>query len=45
MALYTPDATIESPLVTHLLNQEFGICHDAIKQNKCHRYQYHKPPA
>lgn len=27
MALYAPDATIESPLVAHLLNQESGICH------------------
>jgi hypothetical protein len=27
LALYAPDATLESPVVAHLLHQERGVCH------------------
>jgi hypothetical protein len=27
LAFYAPDATLESPLVAHLLHREKGICH------------------
>lgn len=34
LALYAPDATIESPLVAHLLGVESGICqgHDELRR-------------
>ncbi len=34
LALYAPDATIESPLVAHLLGVQSGICqgHDELRQ-------------
>src|SRR5256885_1834991 len=34
LALYAPDATLESPLVSHLMSTERGICHghDELKR-------------
>ena len=44
-ALYAPDATIESPLVAHLLGKKKGVCqgHDELRQFIAKVFQ-HQPP-
>lgn len=51
MALYAPDATIESPLIPHVMGQERGICEGAdeirsffeqVAERKPEIRQYHR---
>jgi hypothetical protein len=43
MALYTPDAILESPLVSHLLRSESGIVHGASALREFVREVYARP--
>ncbi len=52
LALYAPDAVLESPLIPHLLGVERGICHghgelrrllEIVAQRKPPLRQFHRP--
>jgi len=44
LALYTPDATLESPVVSHLLQQEEGICRGKDNLRKLFEILAHRKP-
>jgi ketosteroid isomerase-like protein len=45
LALYAPDATIESPLVAHLLGCESGICRGRDEMRRFIRLVFERQPA
>jgi hypothetical protein len=45
LALYAPDATIESPLVAHLLGVESGICQGHVELRRFIHLVFQRQPA